>query len=75
MDVFTVGLITLLATTAVFYIVLFSFIFYWHLKKISFVVVPMIFTFEFLITGFLIVVIVSIILQYVPDIVRFSYTL
>jgi len=58
--------------TAIFYIVLFSFIFYWHLKRISFVVVPLIFTFEYLITGFLIVSIVSIIIQFLPGIIRVS---
>jgi hypothetical protein len=66
MDVFTIGLIVLFAGTAVFYVVLFSFIFYWHLKKITFVVVPVIFAFEFFATGFFIVCIVSIILNYVP---------
>jgi len=75
MDIFGVGIITLLATTAVFYIVLFSFIFYWHLKKITYVVVPAIFTFEFFSIGFLIVVIVTLILQYVPEIIKFAYTL
>jgi hypothetical protein len=72
MDPFSVGLIVLFAATAIFYIVLFSFIFYWHLKNISYVVVPVIFTFEFLLAGFLIVSIVSIILQYLPVIVRAS---
>ena len=70
MDIFWVGLTTLFASTAVFYIVLFSFIFYWHLKKISFVVVPVIFTFEFFIICFFIVSIVTIILQFVPDLIR-----
>jgi hypothetical protein len=45
MDVFTVGITVLFVMTAIFYIVLFSFIFYWHLAKVSFVVVPMIFTY------------------------------
>lgn len=70
MDIFTTGLVVLFVMTAIYYIVIFSFIFYWHLKKISFVVVPMIFTFEFLILGFFVVSAVSIILQYLPDIVR-----
>ena len=70
MDAFTIGLLVLAAMTAIFYIVLFSFIYYWHLKKISFVVVPMIFTFEFLLMGFLVVSIVSIIIQFVPGIIR-----
>ncbi len=72
MDIFTTGIIVLFAMTAIFYIVLFSFIYYWHLKKITFVVVPVFFTFEFFITGFFIVSIVSIILNYLPIIVRAS---
>ena len=69
MDVFTVGLIVLAVMTAIFYIVLFSFIFYWHLVKTSFLVVPMIFAFEFFVIGFFIVAIVSIILNYLPILV------
>ena len=69
MDAFFVGLITLFASTAVFYIVLFSFIYYWHLTKASFIVVPMIFTFEFFITCFFIVAIVSIIIDYLPALI------
>ncbi|MDD5464521.1 MAG: hypothetical protein PHP62_05225 [Candidatus Moranbacteria bacterium] len=70
MDIFTVGIIVLLAMTAIFYVVLFSFIFYWHLKRLSYVVVPVIFTFEFFIMGFFVVAIVSFILNYLPEIVR-----
>ncbi len=70
MDVFFTGIIVLFVMTAIFYIVLFSLIFYWHLKKISFVVVPAFFTFEFLITGFFVVAIVSIIINYLPEIIR-----
>ncbi len=72
MSIFIVGLLTLFATTAVFYIVFFSFIFYWHLTKVTYIVVPMIFTFEFFVTGFFIVAIVSIILNYLPDLIRIS---
>jgi hypothetical protein len=70
MDAFTTGIIMLFIATAIFYIVLFSFIYYWHLKKISFIVVPAVFAFEFFITGFLIVAIVSIIVQYLPILIR-----
>jgi hypothetical protein len=70
MDVFTTGIITLFACAAIFYIVLFSFVYYWHLKKISYVIVPMIFAFEFLIMGFFVVSIVSIILNYLPVVIR-----
>ena len=66
MDVFTTGLIVLCAMAVIFYVVLFSFIFYWHLKRVSYVIVPAIFTFEFFAIGFLVVSLVSIILNYLP---------
>lgn len=66
MDVFTTGIITLFICTAIFYIVLFSFIYYWHLKKTSYIIVPMIWAFEFFVMGFFVVSIVSIILNYLP---------
>lgn len=72
MDVFITGLIVLFVMAAIFYIVFFSFIFYWHLKTLSFVVVPVIFAFEFLAMGFLVVAIVSIILDYLPVLIRAS---
>ena len=70
MDAFFTGIITLFIGTAIFYIVLFSFIYYWHLVKISFVVVPMIFAFEFFITGFFMISIVAIIIDYLPVLVK-----
>jgi hypothetical protein len=72
MDPFLVGLIVLFSSAAVFYIVIFSFIFYWHLKKQSFIVLPVVFTFEFFVTGFLIISLVSIIIKYSPDLIRVS---
>ena len=72
MDAFSVGLIVLFAMTAIFYIVLFSFIFYWHLKNISFVIVPAVFTFEFFAIGFFVISLVSIIIQYLPVVIRAS---
>jgi hypothetical protein len=72
MDPFSVGLITLFVVTAIFYIVLFSFIFYWHLVKVSFVVLPVVFAFEFFVMGFFAVSIVSIIINYLPLLIRAS---
>jgi len=72
MDIFVTGLITLFVVTAIFYIVLFSFIYFWHLKKASFVVIPLVFTFEFFVMGFFVISIVSIILNYLPDLIRAS---
>jgi ABC-type multidrug transport system permease subunit len=69
MDAFTVGVLVLLAMSAVFYVVLFSFIYYWHLKKVSYIIVPLLFTFEFFVAGFFVVSIVSIIIQFLPRLV------
>jgi phosphoglycerol transferase MdoB-like AlkP superfamily enzyme len=69
MSPFLVGLIVLFSLTAIFYIVLFSFIFYWHLKKITFILLPILFIFEYFVMGFLMVSLVSIILNYLPVIV------
>ena len=66
MDAFTIGITVLFISTAIFYVVLFSFIYYWHLKKTSYVIVPMIWTFEFFVIGFFIVAITSIIINYLP---------
>lgn len=71
MDVFYVGVLTLLTATAVFYVVLFGFIFYWHLRKTTFVIVPVIWTFEFFIRCFWVVVIVSLILHYLPILIAY----
>lgn len=69
MEVFFVGLLTLLVVTAIFYIVLFSFIYYWHLVKTSFVVVPIIFTFEVFYKGFIALVVITLIIHYLPFLV------
>ena len=71
MDPFTVGLIVLFIMMAIFYIVLFSFFYYWHLKKVSFIVMPALFTFEFLVIGVLIIGIVSIIINFLPIVVSY----
>ena len=66
MDIFSALLVILFIATAIFYVVFFSLIYYWHLKKTSYVVVPFIFTFEFFIIGFLIVAIITIVVKYFP---------
>ena len=72
MDIFSILLIILFVLTAVFYIIFFSFIFYWHLKKTSFIVVPVIFTFEFFLIGFLIVAILALVINYAPYLINLS---
>ena len=66
MPYFFIGINILFAATLIFYIVFFSLVYYWHEKKTTFVVVPLIFTFEFFLIGFLIVSIVSILLDNLP---------
>lgn len=72
MDIFVTGIIVLFVMTTIFYIVWFSFIYYWHLKKISFVVVPTLFTFDFFIIGFFVVSLTAIILNYLPELFRLT---
>ncbi|OGZ72255.1 MAG: hypothetical protein A2908_03895 [Candidatus Staskawiczbacteria bacterium RIFCSPLOWO2_01_FULL_38_12b] len=64
--------IVLLVATALFYAVLFSLVYYWHEKKATFIVVPLLYTFEFFITGFFLVSFLVILLQYLPDIVKLT---
>ena len=72
MDIFSVGLITAFALTGVFFTVLFSFIFYWHLVKITYWVVPLIWTFDYFIMCCFVVVIVTLIFKYLPVLVQAS---
>jgi len=71
MDIFYLLLIDLFIGTIIFYIVLFSFIFYWHLVKASFVVVPTIFAFEFFAVGFFVISIITIVVKFLPSIINF----
>ncbi|MEK7658869.1 MAG: hypothetical protein AAB352_03345 [Patescibacteria group bacterium] len=67
MEIFSILLIALFIATAIYYAVFFSLIYYWHLKKITFVIVPLIFTFEFFAVGFLIISIIYILIKYLPQ--------
>ena len=71
MDIFLTGFATLLVVSALFYIVFAAFVFYWHLKKASIAVVPMILTFEIFWRSFIWLVVVSLILYYGPIIIKF----
>jgi len=70
MTPFLLLFIILIVSTIIFYIGWFSMFYYWHERKETYVVVPVLFTFEFFITGFLIISLLSIILQYVPDLLK-----
>jgi len=66
------GTIILFIATAIFYIVFFSLVYYWHEKKTTFVIVPLLYTFEFFAIGFFIVSLVSLLMQYLPDILKLT---
>ena len=70
MTYFFIGVNILFVATLIFYIVFLSLVYYWHNTKTTVVVVPLIFTFEFFLIGFLVVSIVSILLEYVPIIIN-----
>ena len=64
------GIIILFSATLIFYMVFVSLIYYWHVKKTTVVVVPLIFTFEFFIRAFLVVALVVLLLNYLPSIIE-----
>jgi len=70
MGIFFILLIELSVATMIFYVVIFSFIYYWHLKKVSFVVVPAIFTFEFFTIGFFVISLITIIVKFLPYLIN-----
>ena len=59
------GFVILFVLTILFYVVIFSLIYYWRETKITFVIVPLIFTFEFFLAGFLVVFLFSIFVYYI----------
>jgi len=70
MEIFTTLLIVLFVVTAIYYVVYFSLIYYWHEAKLSFIVLPAMSTFEFFIVGFLVVAIISILINYLPEVLN-----
>jgi len=70
MSYFLIGINILFVATLIFYLVFFGLVYYWHEKKTTFIIVPLIYTFEFFLVGFLIVSIVSIIIEYLPIIIK-----
>jgi len=72
MPLFLLESIILLIATVIFYIVFFSLSYYWHETKISFIIIPLLYTFQFLLVGFFIIVLLSLV-WYLSDILRLSY--
>ena len=62
------GLIILLAATLIYYLVFFGLVYYWHERKETVVIVPLIYTFEFFLIGFLVVGVVCLTLQHWQEI-------
>lgn len=62
--------IALLVATLIFYLIFASFIYYWHEKKTSLLILPLLSTFEFLLTGFLVICLIGLSLQFYPDIIN-----
>jgi len=57
----------LLLLTIIYYAVFFGFVYYWHEKVQTYIIVPLIYAFEFFIIGFLVIIAASILLEYVPQ--------
>ncbi len=57
----------LLLGTVIYYAVFFGFVFYWHEKTLTYIVVPVIYAFEFFIIGFFVVLAASLLLEYLPQ--------
>jgi uncharacterized membrane protein YhdT len=64
MTFFILAFIALLIASLIFYIVWLSLFYYWHEKRETYIVVPMLFTFEFFVTGFLFISLLSIMVNY-----------
>lgn len=71
MTLFYLLFIILLIASAIFYIVIFSFIYYWHLIKVSYIIVPLVFTFDFFAIGFMIISIITIVIKFLPFFLNF----
>jgi hypothetical protein len=57
----------LLVMTVLYYAVFFGFVYYWHEKVLTYILAPVVYTFEFFAIGFLVVIAASILLEYVPQ--------
>lgn len=66
------GTLILFGLTILFYIVCVSLIYYWHEKRATYVVLPLLYTFEFFVIGFFILSLICLIVQYFPEIVAIT---
>jgi len=70
MSIFFIGLYILFFATAIYYLIFFAFIYYWHTKTETYVIVPLIYTFWFFAVGFLLVCITSLSFEYAPEFIN-----
>jgi uncharacterized membrane protein YqhA len=68
MGIFLTLLVVLFVFTAIFYVVYFSLTYYWHQTKMSFLVLPALATFEFFLIGFLVISLISILVNFMSQI-------
>ncbi len=62
--------ITLFIVTLIYYLVWLGLVWYWHEKKTSLLIIPLLYTFDFFIIAFLVMSLVVIVLTYTPDIIQ-----
>ncbi len=70
MTYFFWGTVILFVCTIIYYLVFFGLVYYWHETKTTVVIVPLLYTFEFFVIGFLVMSLGVILLQYYPEILN-----
>lgn len=70
MSYFYIGIIILSVFTIAYYSVFLGLFIYWHEKRTSYVVPPVIFAFRFFLAGFLIVSAISLLLENLPQLIN-----
>lgn len=74
MSYFLWGTIILLSASAIFYSAFVLMIYYWHEKKITVLIVPFLYAFDFFVISFLIIFPIAFLLEYFPEILKFLET-
>ena len=59
--------IALLVATVIFYLIFLAFIYYYHEKRTTLLIVPLLYTFDVFITGFLVICLASLAVAYAPQ--------
>ena len=64
---FLLGMQILSFLTIIFFAIFFGLVYYWHEAKVTYLVVPLFYTLKFFLFGFLIVIVLSLLLEYAPQ--------